>query len=128
MSDQDGLDDDLHRLVTWCADHRLLINKSKCAECLLYPKNTSPNSRYPSSTVKHYLESKRSSILAFISTPTGPGPLTLILFLTIFIFLLLLFYSKAPFNERPQIPLIVNSFRLCYPHYTVLLTHFPWTA
>ncbi len=40
--DQEGLDEDLHRLVTWSADHGLLINKTKCAECLFYPKNTSP--------------------------------------------------------------------------------------
>ncbi len=61
-TDQEGLDEDLHRLVTWSADHGLLINKTKCAECLFYPKNTSPNSRSPSSTVKHCLESKQSSI------------------------------------------------------------------
>ncbi len=41
-SDQEGLDEDLHRLVTWSADHGLLINKTKCVECLFYPKNTSP--------------------------------------------------------------------------------------
>ncbi len=40
--DQEGLDEDLHRLVTWSADRGLLINKTKCAECLFYPKNTSP--------------------------------------------------------------------------------------
>ncbi len=41
-TDQEGLDEDLHRLVTWSADHGLLINKTKCAERLFYPKNTSP--------------------------------------------------------------------------------------
>ncbi len=35
-------DDDLHGLVTWSADHGLFINKTKCEECLFYPKNTSP--------------------------------------------------------------------------------------
>ncbi len=27
--------------MTWSADHGLLINKTKCAECLFYPRNTS---------------------------------------------------------------------------------------
>ncbi len=49
---------------------------TKCVEC---PKTIPPNSRSPSSTVKHYLESKRSSILVYVSTRTWPGPLTLIL-------------------------------------------------
>ncbi len=35
-SDQEGMDDDLSRLATWKADHGLIINKSKCAECLFY--------------------------------------------------------------------------------------------
>ncbi len=39
-SNQEGLDEDLHRLVTWSADHGLLINKTKCAECLFYPTTT----------------------------------------------------------------------------------------
>ncbi len=39
-SDQEGLDDDLHRLVTWSSDHGLLISKTKCASFI--PKNTSP--------------------------------------------------------------------------------------
>ncbi len=48
-SDQEGLDDDLHRLgVIWSADHGLLINKSKCVECFFYPKNTfSPTPALP---------------------------------------------------------------------------------
>ncbi len=41
-SDQEGFDDDLHRLVTWSADQGLFIDKTTCAECLFYPKNTSP--------------------------------------------------------------------------------------
>ncbi len=41
-TDYEGLDEDLHHRVTWSADHGLLINKTKCAECLFYPKNTSP--------------------------------------------------------------------------------------
>ncbi len=69
-TDQEGLDEDLHRLVTWSADHGRLINKTKCAECLFIPKTLPPNSRSPSSTVKHYLESKQSSILVYISTRT----------------------------------------------------------
>ncbi len=28
--------------ITLSADHGLHINKTKCAECLFYPKNTSP--------------------------------------------------------------------------------------
>ncbi len=42
FSVQVELDEDLHRLITWSADHGLLINKTKCAECLFYYKNTSP--------------------------------------------------------------------------------------
>ncbi len=37
-SDHEGLDDGLHSLVTWSADHGLLVNKTNCVECLLYPK------------------------------------------------------------------------------------------
>ncbi len=40
-SGQEGLDDDLHRLVTWSAEYGLLINNAKCVECLFYPQNTS---------------------------------------------------------------------------------------
>ncbi len=43
------------------------------------PKTLPPNSRSPSSTVKHYLESKQSSILVYISTRNWPVPLTLML-------------------------------------------------
>ncbi len=69
-SDQEGLDEDLHRFVTWSADHGLLINKTKCAIASLIPKTLPPNSRSTSSTVKHYLVSKQSSILVKISTRT----------------------------------------------------------
>ncbi len=65
-SDQEGLDDDLHRLATWSADHGFIINKTKCMECLFNLKNTSSNSRSPSSTVKLYLDSKRWSILVYV--------------------------------------------------------------
>ncbi len=41
LSDQDVLDDDLHRRLTCSADHGLIINKNKYAECLFCPKNNS---------------------------------------------------------------------------------------
>ncbi len=118
-SDQGELDDDLHRLVTLGADHGLLINKTKCAECLIYPKNTSPNSRSPSLTVKHYLESIWSSILVYISTRTWPGPLTLIL--SLLTVLQYVFFPEGSVQWTST-----NCFRLCYPYYFILFTnHFP---
>ncbi len=46
-SDKDGLDEDLQRLVTWSADHGLIINKNKCVGCLFYPQNISPQLQLP---------------------------------------------------------------------------------
>ncbi len=37
FTDYEGLYEDLHRRVTWSVDHGLLINVTKCAECLFYP-------------------------------------------------------------------------------------------
>ncbi len=59
-SDQEGLDDDLHRLVTWSADYGLLINKTKCAECLFYPKNTSP--QFPLSLINSEALSREQTV------------------------------------------------------------------
>ncbi len=97
-SDQEGLDDDLHRPVTWSADHGLPVNKIKCVKCLFYPKNTSPISRSLSSTVKHYLVSKQSSILVYISPRTWLWYTHIDTAFTKC--LRLSFYPKAPYNGR----------------------------
>ncbi len=37
-SDQEELDDDLHRLTAWSADYGLIMIKIECVECLFYSK------------------------------------------------------------------------------------------
>ncbi len=118
----------LHRLVTWSVDHGFLINKTKCAECLFYPKNTTL--QLPLSLINGDALSREQTVkylgVHFNSNLTWSTYIDSVFTKCLKISF---FYPKAPFNERPQIPLMANCFRLCYLYYFILLTnHFPWTA
>ncbi len=64
-----GLDDYLHHLVPWSADHGLIINKTICKECLFYPKNTSP--QLPFSLINGEEQTVKNLGAYFTSNLTG---------------------------------------------------------